>query len=823
MMAGQSRAQEITEENLEQWIEASSQGNLEASYKLGCYYYDTALEFVDMFLQFEMGYDGLIELDDLDELVEINENVWFYLLTEHTKAAIYWKGAAEKGHAESQYRMGEYAYSDFKIGDAAHATAANWFRKAAEQGHREAQYRLADCYYDGKGVTPDYAEAARWYRKAFEQGHALSLYRIGLCYYKAQNYTEAAKWYSKAAERGNIEAQYRLGLCYYGDKNYAEAVKWWRKASEQGHAEAQYHLGLCYYDGRGVAQDYSAAIRWWSKTRSVEARYCLGLCYYHGHGVTQDDYAAMKMWRSAATQGYGEAQYQLGMWYKNRRRYAEAASWWRMAAEQGHEEAKTALVTMYMKGEISTPPSIPTGTNADAAKDASAAEDKATESQTEKEEVSQEPAQDTAQVEEVAEDPATEEEAVEESPAAEEATEKAESAEEAQTEESPTEESQAETETAVKDDAPTETSETPKENTRPNPSPLVGTSSGETYALFFPAHGVLPGKTTVADVEAMGYPVDRYESGDASTKIDGIRFEDEDGDGIFDEGDISRHVRFGTGIYTGMIPEQWQQLGFNWRLSYKEWLTLFKKMGFTIKHRSKPRTYKARGGVRGLVAEFDAVAPDRSFKMSLFFHSGREDYTYSDGYSTHSKRTLAKLSFELLNPPAVYPANPVEVAPSVPTAHRYFSDFFPVYGVTLGETSVAEMKPLAGYVKDIYGVNSAELNTLIFEDLDKDRVYEWIRVGDMIPEKWQQLGLDWRLSYDEWLALFEKMGFTIEHLEYPVTEEFFGRNALSAKFVATAPDQSFTMLMEFEYGNEHGEGCTTSSKNSLIRITIEKK
>lgn len=391
MMAGQSRAQEITEENLEQWIEASDQGNLEATYKVGCYYYDTAIEVVKTALRYE---HGIVMIGDWDKLREIDMELSLYLSTEHLKAFIYWRDAADKGYAEAQYRMGLHAADERKISDA--NSAANWFRMAAEQGHREAQYRLAGCYYDGKGVTPDYAEAARWYRKAFEQGHALSLYRIGLCYYKAQNYTEAAKWYSKAAERGNIEAQYRLGLCYYGDRNYAEAVKWWRKASEQGHAEAQYHLGLCYYDGRGVAQDYSTAVRWWSKTRSVEARYRLGLCYYHGHGVTQDDYAAMKMWRSAATQGYGEAQYQLGMWYKNRRRYAEAASWWRMAAEQGHEEAKAELTTMYMKGETSTPPStppstptstppstppstptsIPTGTNADAAKDASAAEDK---------------------------------------------------------------------------------------------------------------------------------------------------------------------------------------------------------------------------------------------------------------------------------------------------------------------------------------------------------------------------------------------------------------------------------------------------------------
>jgi uncharacterized protein len=66
------------------------------------------------------------------------------------------------------------------------AEAARWFRKAAEQGHVDAQYNLGDAYYYGQGVPQDYAEAAWWYRKAAEQGHASAQHDLGYLHYYGQ-------------------------------------------------------------------------------------------------------------------------------------------------------------------------------------------------------------------------------------------------------------------------------------------------------------------------------------------------------------------------------------------------------------------------------------------------------------------------------------------------------------------------------------------------------------------------------------------------------------------------------------------------------------
>ena len=72
----------------------------------------------------------------------------------------------------------------------------------------------------------------------------------------------------KDAERGDADAQWFLGYCYEKGKgvakDYTEAVKWYRKSAEQGYAEAQFDLGLCYAQGLGVPKDDVIAYMWYN-------------------------------------------------------------------------------------------------------------------------------------------------------------------------------------------------------------------------------------------------------------------------------------------------------------------------------------------------------------------------------------------------------------------------------------------------------------------------------------------------------------------------------------------------------------------------------
>ena len=155
--------------------------------------------------------------------------------------------------------------------------------------------------------------------------------------------------------------QNKLGDCLYNGRgvaqDYAEAVKWYRKAAEQGDAGGASGLGVCYCTGHGAAQDHAEGFKWFRKAAEQgDARGAngLGVCYYNGQGVAQDDAEGVKWFRKAAEQGYAAAQQNLGNCYHNGRGVAqddaEAVRWYRKAAEQGNVSAQKCLGYWYSEG-----------------------------------------------------------------------------------------------------------------------------------------------------------------------------------------------------------------------------------------------------------------------------------------------------------------------------------------------------------------------------------------------------------------------------------------------------------------------------------------
>jgi len=59
--------------------------------------------------------------------------------------------------------------------------AAEWFSKAAELGHADAQYNLGELYNKGHGVKKNKKIAQKWYKAAAEQGHVKAKYRARNC------------------------------------------------------------------------------------------------------------------------------------------------------------------------------------------------------------------------------------------------------------------------------------------------------------------------------------------------------------------------------------------------------------------------------------------------------------------------------------------------------------------------------------------------------------------------------------------------------------------------------------------------------------------
>ena len=130
----------------------------------------------------------------------------------------------------------------------------------------------------------------------------------------------------------------------------AEQIKECRQAAELGDAKAQYSLGGMYADGKGVAEDDAAAVKWFQKAAyqgDVMAQFSLGVMYADGEGVVEDYTEAVKWFSKAAEQGYAKAQVNLAVMYSAAGDYVTSYKWLNIAAAQGNERAKKGRGIIY--------------------------------------------------------------------------------------------------------------------------------------------------------------------------------------------------------------------------------------------------------------------------------------------------------------------------------------------------------------------------------------------------------------------------------------------------------------------------------------------
>jgi hypothetical protein len=98
--------------------------------------------------------------------------------------------------------------------------AAYWYRQAADQGHAEAQFNLGQLYSSGQGVKRDEEQAARWASASASRGNPPAMADLG-ARYAAGN----------GVEKDDKRAYFWLTLAFlYGDRTVekmrtAEAAK----------------------------------------------------------------------------------------------------------------------------------------------------------------------------------------------------------------------------------------------------------------------------------------------------------------------------------------------------------------------------------------------------------------------------------------------------------------------------------------------------------------------------------------------------------------------------------------------------------------------
>ena len=142
-------------------------------------------------------------------------------------------------------------------------------KSSAEKGDAESQYRLGRKYYNGEGVQKDFEETAKWMKKAAEQGHSGAQSVLGgLLYYLGhgvpKDLSQARKWVEKSAKQGNAPAQYVLGMFYFhgegGPTNLVEAEKWLKKSAEQGYIKAEQGLEILRSQTSETSQESKQSI-----------------------------------------------------------------------------------------------------------------------------------------------------------------------------------------------------------------------------------------------------------------------------------------------------------------------------------------------------------------------------------------------------------------------------------------------------------------------------------------------------------------------------------------------------------------------------------
>lgn len=226
------------------------------------------------------------------------------------------EAAANRGDTEAQFLLG-LQYQDGHGVGRNEVQAAAWLLKAAESGHAEAAYALGELYAEAETAgLKDLAQAEKWLRLAAARGHQAAISRLGALQSRsgyrgplpnptmdaaafqqggigsgaptegparrtdspessllAEDPAETIRWsLILSALRGPDAFVVRGYLLENGlamNRDLESAAASYRRAAEAGHALAQYHLGLLYAEGRGVPRDAVEACVWLKRAHAA--------------------------------------------------------------------------------------------------------------------------------------------------------------------------------------------------------------------------------------------------------------------------------------------------------------------------------------------------------------------------------------------------------------------------------------------------------------------------------------------------------------------------------------------------------------------------
>lgn len=297
---------------LEWLLKSANQGNAEAQFSTGLYYFS--------------GPNSPIQADRLCGM--INQYVNQYVMGLEKKYPIVRNFDLHVTLAVAKN------FSDCNIN-----LAATWLEKAAAQNHVEANVWLALLYREGLGIL--------------------------------QNDKLAFECVLFAAKHGtSSEVQYELARCYLEGKgtikNFELGIDWCQKAAENGFAKSQYLLACCYLDSAGLEKNFKQGLLWLNKAAQtdasvvVEDRMMMRLAdaYEKGQEIEQDDTLCLHWLEKLADSSednllLGEACFRAAVMYFDGKGtsadYKRGVNYLRNAIKSNHAGAKQWLENAYLQ------------------------------------------------------------------------------------------------------------------------------------------------------------------------------------------------------------------------------------------------------------------------------------------------------------------------------------------------------------------------------------------------------------------------------------------------------------------------------------------
>ena len=179
----------------------------------------------------------------------------------YVQAADQYAKAAQLGHAEGMYALGQLHFHGHIGHRPDYKSALKWFRHAAAKpplgqvgrrniGVAEAQHTLGLCYDEGIAVEASVDMALEWYQKSSAIGSADAANNLGVHHLRRGELDQAQQYWELSASRGCVKAMESLsGLCLRRHDHHM-AVEWNTRAAANGSIEAA-----------ARAQQFSAAVQ----------------------------------------------------------------------------------------------------------------------------------------------------------------------------------------------------------------------------------------------------------------------------------------------------------------------------------------------------------------------------------------------------------------------------------------------------------------------------------------------------------------------------------------------------------------------------------